>query len=92
MVLSPTSVGAEYRGSLDSVLPKGVAGGPWLVMDRSGEPVGSAVMAGVVTLFPGVPDGVVPSPSATWSQDSPGIRDRAEANDLFGAGGELFGW
>src|SRR5436190_23756298 len=49
------------------------------------ESVGSASVAGAVNILYGGPDGLSATGNQLWSQDSPGVLDAAEANDVFGS-------
>jgi disulfide bond formation protein DsbB len=50
------------------------------------EDVGAVVDAGAVTVIYGSAAGLAAPGNQFWTQDSPGIKDTAEASDLFGAG------
>jgi hypothetical protein len=55
-----------------------------LVVAAAGEDVDSAVDAGAVNVIAGSAGGLTGSGSQLWTQNSPGIADRAEEGDRFG--------
>jgi hypothetical protein len=62
-----------------------------LAIGSPGEPVKGLSHAGRIHVLYGSWRGVDPSKAQTWTQDSPGVKDRAEAYDEFSAGRSHWG-
>lgn len=59
-----------------------------LAIGFPGEDVGAVDSAGAVVIVPGSASGLDPASSRRWSQDSPGVRGKAEELDQFGHVGD----
>ena len=66
-----------------NILPLSGGSHAWIVLGNWTDHVGGKRHAGSVTVLRGTRAGT-PGPATTWSQNSPGIRDRAEKGDEFG--------
>jgi broad specificity phosphatase PhoE len=66
-----------------AVLPFSGGSHAWLAVGRTWDSAGAEVRAGSVTVLQGTAAGAA-GPVTVWTQDSPGIKGKAEGGDLFG--------